>query len=112
MATVAFGEGRQPIQPSQPGLLWRSRLSAASYRSRRKTYNFLGNPTSALRRISLPLRRKISTYYDTRFMRLEFGELFTKLAVNRLFTIPSFLIYPPAFRTIDSEITIDIKPID
>jgi len=37
---------------------------------------FVKSPTSALRFISLSLRRTISTLHDTKFARLEFGAFY------------------------------------
>jgi hypothetical protein len=57
---------------------------AARCRSHSKTYNFIGRPISALRFISLSLRRTESMPRATRFARLEFG-LFTKSSKRMTF---------------------------
>jgi hypothetical protein len=46
--------------------------------------DFVNSPSSALRFISLPLRRTVSTPRDTRFARLDLG-LFTKSSIRMTF---------------------------
>jgi hypothetical protein len=48
---------------------------------------FVKSPTSALRFISLSLRRTLSTPHDTKFARLEFGAFYFAIAILTFYEI-------------------------
>jgi hypothetical protein len=48
---------------------------------------FVKSPTSALRFISLSLRRTLSTPHDTQFARLEFGAFYFAISILTFYEI-------------------------
>jgi hypothetical protein len=52
-----------------------------------KIDGFVKSPTSALRFISLSLRRTLSTPHDTKFARLEFGAFYFAIAILTFYEI-------------------------
>ncbi len=72
-----------------------------------KVDGFVKSPTSALRFISLSLRRTLSTPHDTKFARLEFGAFYFAIAILTFYKIVK--VWFPANQTVWERVSVRMR---